>query len=75
MIYIFFVFESIPVSVTGSLKSSSGLEKRSAHTVTEHKGGIGRSHDPNRSASFFVTCLYAHSVKYRIKNNYNMELS
>ena len=72
MIYIFFVFESIPVSVTGRLKRSLGLEKRSAHTVIKQDGGIGRSHDPNRSASFFVTCLYAYAMKYRIKNNYNM---
>ena len=62
LIYIFLVSESSPVSITGCLKRSSGLQDTLAHTVTRQDGGIGRS-DPNRSASLFLS--------YYNYNNYN----
>ena len=55
LIYIFLVLQSIPVSVTGCLKRILGLQDKSAHTVTRHDGGMGRSLDPNRSASLFIS--------------------
>ena len=57
LIYIFLVSESIPVSITGCLKRSSGLQDSLAHTVTRQDGGMGRSTslDPNKSASLFLS--------------------
>ena len=48
---------SIPVNFAGCLKRFLGLLDGSAHTVTKHDGGMGRSSDPNKSASLFVICL------------------
>ena len=55
LIYIFLVLQSIPVSVTGCLKRFSGSQDSLAHTVTRQDGGMGRSFDPNRSASLFIS--------------------
>ena len=55
LIYIFLVLQSIPVSVTGYLKRSSGSQDSLAHTVIRQDGGMGRSIDPNRSASLFTS--------------------
>ena len=55
LIYIFLVLQSIPVSVTGCLKRLLGLQNKSAHTVIRQDGGMGRSLDPNRSASLFIS--------------------
>ena len=60
LIYIFLVSQSIPVSVTGCLKRLLGLQDKSAHIVTRQDGGMGRSFDPNRSASLFLS----YSLKY-----------
>ena len=55
--YIFLVSESIPVSITGCLKRSSGSHDSLAHTVTRQDGGMGRStsFDLNKSASLFLS--------------------
>ena len=58
LIYIFLVLQSIPVSVTGCLKRLSGLQDKSAHIVIRQDGGMGRSFDPNRSASLFISWDY-----------------
>ena len=55
LIYIFLVLQSIPVSVTGCLKRSSGSQDSLPHTVIKQDGGMGRSLDPNRSASLFIS--------------------
>ena len=55
LINIFLVLQSIPVSVTGCLKRILGLQDESAHIVTRQDGGMGRSFDPNRSASLFIS--------------------
>ena len=57
LIYILLVSESIPVSITGCLRRSSGLQDSLAHTVTRQDGGMGRSpsFDPNKSASLFLS--------------------
>ena len=55
LIYIFLVLQSIPVRVTGCLKRILGLQDKSAHTVIRQDGGMGRSLDPNRSASLFIS--------------------
>ena len=62
LIYIFLVSQSIPVSITGCLKRSSGLQDTLAHTVIRQDGGMGRS-VPNRSASLFLS--------YNNNNDYN----
>ena len=51
--YIFFVLQCIPVSVTGCLKRILGSQDKSANTVTRQDGGMGSSIVPNRSASLF----------------------
>ena len=55
LIYIFLVLQFIPVSVTGCLKRILGLQDKSAHIVIRQDGGMGRSLDPNRSASLFIS--------------------
>ena len=50
-----YVLQFIPVSVTGCLKRILGLQDKSAHIVIRQDGGMGRSLDPNRSASLFIS--------------------
>ena len=57
LIYILSTLQSIPSIVTGCLKRSSGSQDSLAHTVIKHDGGMGRSFDPNRSASLLLSYI------------------